>query len=430
MVIITILYSIIGLLSVICYAGKKYFYSMVFLFALVSNCYNLLPGASITPHDYIIIFVFCSFLCMGLKHLPKADKIFYPITLYIVYIFFNALITTFLGNEELVYTLITIRIAFCWFLYYSLSKLDKVVLKRLFRFFYKVTIVFSCLYILQYVMGVCFLYPAKDSISSGFPRYSNYPIFLYFFLIYEILHFLREKRRLWVIVVFLVAVILVQARSGFISIAIAFLLYYFLIEKKVKQIIGILLFSCVVYLVLLFTPFAERIQAVSTDVARVEFNSENYSGGDGTFTFRIALLAERFEYISREPETLLFGAGPMNENSPKTEERFNFRITTWVNNFTKKMKIDTMDLTWANVLLKYGLVGVGLFVWQLLRLLCLFKRFAKKDIVSLSACLYIFFLFPLSFFSDLMEAPVIFMIVFIYTYFKKVSCPNLALSHS
>lgn len=428
MVIITILYSIIGLLSVICYARKKYFYSIVFLFALVSNCYNLLPAALITSHDYVIIFVFCSFLCMGLKHLPKADKIFYPITLYVVYIFVNALITTFLGNEEFVYTLITIRIAFCWLLYYSLSILDRVVLERLFRFFYKVTIVFSCLYILQYVMGVCFLYPTKDSISSGFPRYANYPLFLHFFFIYEILNFLHGKRRIWVISVFLIAVILVQARSGFISIAIAFLLYYLLIEKKIKQIMGILLFSCVVYLVLLLTPFAERIQMVSTDIASVEFNSENYSEGDGTFTFRIALLAERFEYISREPEMLLFGVGPMNENSPKTEKRFSFRITTWVGDFTKQLKIDTMDLTWANVLLKYGLVGVGLFVWQLFRLLYLFKKFAKKNIVPLSVCLYIFFLFPLSFFSDLMMAPAIFMIVFIYTYFKKVSYPDLALS--
>lgn len=428
MVVITILYSIIGLLSVIFYAGKKYFYSIVFLFALVSNCYNLLPAASITPHDYIIIFVFCSFLCMGLKHLPKADKIFYPITLYIVYIFVNALITAFLGNEELVYTLITIRIALCWFLYYSLSKLDRVVLEQLFHFFYKVTIAFSCLYILQYVMGVCFLYPTSNSISSGFPRYANYPFFLHFFLIYEILHSLRGKRQLWVICIFLVAVILIQAWSGFFSIVIAFLFYYLLIKKKVKQIMGILLFSCVVCLVLLLTPFAESIQEVSTDIAGVEFNSENYSEGDGTFTFRIALLAERFEYISREPEMLLFGAGPMNENSPKTEKRFNFRITTWVNDFTKQLKIDTMDLTWANVLLKYGLVGAGLFVWQLLRLLHLFKRFAKKDIVALSACLYIFSLLVLSFFSDLMMPPVIFMIVFIYTYFKKVSYPDLAFS--
>ena len=90
---------------------------------------------------------------------------------------------------------------------------------------------------------------------------------------------------------------------------------------------------------------------------------ENDNEG-GTLTFRILLLIERGEYLLHNPTYTLQGIGMRHEDSPKTQKEFNFILGSLKkkgNEWTKE-QISTGDLVWMTPLIKFGFIGIGLYL--------------------------------------------------------------------
>lgn len=140
---------------------------------------------------------------------------------------------------------------------------------------------------------------------------------------------------------------------------------------------------------------------------------------NGTFVFRISMLAERIIYLFQNPEKILFGAGMIDEASPKND--FHFKLGTPNENYKYQYcQIESNDILWTSYLLRYGIIGI--LFWIVLFHVC-FKQFNnRQDQVNLVGLSYTLFLIINSFGSDSPRRfPVILMLFLIYTYSKKVS---------
>lgn len=90
-----------------------------------------------------------------------------------------------------------------------------------------------------------------------------------------------------------------------------------------------------------------------------------------TFMFRIALIAERADYLISNSGKMVFGVGPMHENT--AQKHFNFRIGTGnidSNGQYITCQLDSIDTVWGPLLIRYGFIGlvlhVSVVVWKIL----------------------------------------------------------------
>ena len=113
---------------------------------------------------------------------------------------------------------------------------------------------------------------------------------------------------------------------------------------------------------------------------------------NGTFSFRMAMLTERIVWLLDNPRYLLTGVGTMHEDSPKTLQMFDFRIATRnEDRYYGHTIIESGDITWVPIVLRYGLLGVFVHI-MLFLILFINTRNRKDTLVMLAAftiCLFV-----------------------------------------
>ena len=118
------------------------------------------------------------------------------------------------------------------------------------------------------------------------------------------------------------------------------------------------------------------------------------------------MLTERVLYLAENPRYLLTGVGTMHEDSPSTLSRFRFYIGTRNDErYYGRCLIESGDITWVPIVLRYGLIGV--FIHAMLFVIMIGEAKKRKDVLFVLAPLYfslVFFSFDGAFF----EMPVFF----------------------
>lgn len=133
-------------------------------------------------------------------------------------------------------------------------------------------------------------------------------------------------------------------------------------------------------------------EAGITEVPVFEYlESGDYRGlaQQNTFMFRIALTAERFEYLIDHPESTLFGVGAMHEET--AQKKFDFIVGTagTLNGRPIKGQLNSIDVTWGPLLIRYGIMGLILHLFIIFWMVIKFYKKRENPIMMLGFLTYI-----------------------------------------
>jgi hypothetical protein len=156
---------------------------------------------------------------------------------------------------------------------------------------------------------------------------------------------------------------------------------------------------------------------VSGDIVDVDIDMTNLS--DGTFTFRIAHLLERNQYIMEHPKAMFLGAGLIAEDSKEVEKMFDFKVGLVEELTGSTHQVETSDISHSVLILRFGYLGTFLYL-LLLAYLTIFFYKKKDNKYGLFSFLYLILTFGVSFFSANLVNPVNFVLPLIsYLIIKK-----------
>lgn len=393
---------VLFVLSFIAWIMKKYVLSTVAFFLVTCNAMGLavlqIGDSVLELHNYIFIFanfiiiieIAKSNIVIDIKKDPILKILVYGYLFFII----HSLLTVLLGIDTFRYANAVLRVNVSSLLLYFLTyKLSKDEISKILNYIGIIVVIHTICYLLQYVGVFLFqrddYYVAWDAVN----RIGNPSSCAILFIIS--LYVFQNK---WKTLMYVLPMIGGSSRGVITSLVAAFTLFYYKRLYKVKYILTFIV--CVLIGIYCYDnflqetfdrrghTFVEELTAIFDLHSLYDFNSYYAQGGmevfdfneNSTFAFRISLLLERFFYLLQHPQYLLFGVGSIAEVSPNN--RFSFILGT-VNDLYKSgyCMIDSNDIMWSSIVLRYGLSGI--FFW----ILFLRKSF-KVAIVNINSSIY------------------------------------------
>jgi hypothetical protein len=295
--------------------------------------------------------------------------------------------------------------------------MEKEQLERLLKYLFTITVFLSLLYLFQLLVGKNILVHTNSSKISilGIKtiRFYNLPDMIQFF-VFMALFCNPYKGPMKIITTILLVAALLGAfhRSWigvfFLSLALAYTLRLPRLQRiKVLSIASFLLLGIIVFAGAKFIKssrtFVDLTQVVSGDFADVEIDMDGMS--DATFTFRMAHMLERNQYLLEHPQAMIFGAGLLPEDSKKVDKLFDFNIGLLEELSGSTIQLDTADISYSLLLLRYGYAGTFIYLMIYIYLMIFFYK-KRDNPYGLFSFLFLFFSFGVSFFSANLTIPV------------------------
>ena len=116
-------------------------------------------------------------------------------------------------------------------------------------------------------------------------------------------------------------------------------------------------------------------------------------------SFRVLLLIERVDYMLKNPDYLFFGIGTRHEDSPATQRDFSFILGTLKQDGSHG-QISSSDLAWLNPLMRFGLIGISLFIYLSYLIIAYLYKNRKRSAIAMSAFLFYVLLIAISLKND------------------------------
>lgn len=245
------------------------------------------------------------------------------------------------------------------------------------RLIFKGVILASILFVTQYIthLELTNSYVSETNMLAGNYRMQSTPPFIALILL-AVLFYLRKIKGRWMLIVLLFSIFLIsQNRSPLIAIFLEIGLFI-LFAKRIKYKIPIMIAAMVAFPFvnsLLASRSSEEGGTSNMDVPVFTYISQGDFQGlarQSTFMFRIALIAERADYLLSNPEKMLFGVGPMHEDT--AQKHFNFSIGTTnidSNGQYRIGQLESIDTVWGPLLIRYGFLGlilhIAIVVWMI-----------------------------------------------------------------
>lgn len=370
-----------------------------------------------------LLYVIFKTLSSGRILIDKQFKVSRWMNILFLYITFVFVISVATGLELFGFALQTYRGYFFFLSFIIMKDLSKDDMIWLFKKIFSITLITTILYLQQPLTGVQFTYSAgiNEAEGDGLARYRNLPFVAYCFLIYSTV-FLNFKsyKSVMLCLSFIAMLILSQHRGIMIGYAGSIMLYLVLGKqfKKFTQysVIGVIVLLSAGSLI---TDRFEQEDTSSdiTNVFNVDFSdASNFEHGDGTLTFRIFLLYERAMYLLENPQYTWTGVGMRHEDSPKNN--FDFALGSYKieDGFFIKQQISSGDLVWMTPLMRFGFIGLGLYIaLTILILLTFWRHFYESDFAKGAFCYYVL-LIIISFKNDMLFDRIHLFMVFLLLY--------------
>ncbi|MDR1527392.1 MAG: hypothetical protein LBS46_06965 [Dysgonamonadaceae bacterium] len=412
--------------------------AFLFFFFFLTSGFNLIPE-EITQFAFIskgsdyaflilVGIIFIDILCVK-NYIARDDFTKYLIVFGLflcICILYNKFVIQ-LGWTDIIRTC---RYQFFWIAYFVFRSMDHKQLERLLKYLFDITVIISVIYLLQIVLNETFL--NKNTLSHvkifglKIPRYYNQPEMLQFFTILAIYNnphkgILKIITRLILILALLGAFHRNLIGAFFLVICIA---YAFKMTRKQKiyllPVVGFLMLFVISVAGIKFMrlrTFEDLQYIVSGDLANIDdIDLEKLQ--TSSFSFRMAILIERNQYLWEHPKTLLLGAGLIHEDSPQAQQ-FDFKIGLLDEITGNPTQIDSGDISYSSMTFRLGYIGVALYLLILIYLAVFFykKRNNKYGLVSF---LFLIMSFVVSFFSSNLLIPTTYIVPLIsYSLIKK-----------
>lgn len=434
------------------HVGYKERGAFVFLFFLSQGFCLLsvdwLEGFPITKYtDFALLYMVYVFMmqsfCRDNRFFSWNPVVYKCIGILVIYLTFEFLFTIAKGRESLNYSVAVYR-NYLFLMSFGLFKeLAYRQVKGLVSVIAIITIITSVLYILQPVVGTNLLQAGK---IDEFGRMRNVPTLVYFFLIYATITLKSfNLKSLFIFGILAVALILTGHRGIMIGFVVVILLYLLVSKNYGKMVqyglIGMMIALFAGSFLLERFEGKERTSDDLQTVLNMDFRQAAFEGyeasSEGTLSFRVLLLVERFDYLISHPQYLWTGIGMRHEDSPYTERDFKFVLGSA--NLDKAtglpitQQIDSGDLVWMTPLIKFGILGVLLYVIvSIMMVIYLYKR-KQKSIWAMSVFLYYVLLIIVSFKNDQLfgvwELTFIYMIIEMMRKEKKRKTKKISVKH-
>lgn len=395
------------LIAFVGYINKKYVLFLVCMLGLVSKFFMLdrtedVVGA-IKGSDmaFVLILVLLPVAYKTSKALftVRGDILARWTYIFLSFYVIELIITLIIGQESLFNSLKVIRASLFMCGFFLLKAIPISCYQKFLKIALWITLIQSVLFFLQFI-GIKLLAGQRDVSRDADYYITNNPTLtlLFLFLLWKFDYL--KKKRFFLIAVLVVVVLLTYVRGTIIAVLLGFAYYSAFINRRNKRVITITLLLLAIPLALQFINKKAEISGStyrnSEEIEYVVNQSNNMedisSGEDGTFLFRIAMLNERVDWLRDNPEYLLTGVGTMHEDSPKTLQMFNFFLGT-INEdrFYGKTIIESGDIAWVPIVIRYGLVGIFIHIMMFF-LLFNVTRHRKDLLVMLSAYAIVVFL--------------------------------------
>lgn len=363
---------------------------------------------------YLIAVAFLNIQKGNRKFFKPQIKIYKVATILGLYFALEFVRTIILKEELFTFALASYRIYLPFFSFWLVQELKAKEVNKLFMQIASITIFSIVLYDLQPLLHLKIFQHANIS-GGGFGdedlRYRNIPYLAYFFMFLATIRLTFNKWRTVVLLMFfLIAIVLSQHRAVMLGYLICVGVYLVMTKKKML-FFQYCLVGLVVFMVAgnaIMTRFEEKVNDTTTredieDVADMDFEKvrkNEYENDSGTLSFRVNLLVERVDYMLENPRYIVFGIGTRHEDSPYTDNQFNFVLGSYRRDIHRHDQITSGDLAWLNPLMRFGLLGIALllfFSWKIIKFL--YKNSKQTDIAMASFLFYLF-LITISFKND------------------------------
>jgi len=407
--------------------GYKISALFLFFFFLTSG-FNLIPEKMTQllffskGMDYAIITLFgiVAIDAIYIKGYLKRDRLIDLSLLFYIFLVACIFYSRFVIGVDWFEISRTIRYQFLWVAYLVFRNLSKEQLRNLLKYLFFVTVICSVLYLFQIILNQSILNEtAKSSVELfriKIPRFYNQPDMLHFF-VFMAIYYNPFKG----IVKYLTTAILVIALlaafhrsligSFFVTVALGYVLQLPRLQKvKVLSITAVLLVFLIVFAGYKFVhsrTYIDVQRVVSGNIEDTEIDIEDLQAS--TFTFRILHLMERNQYLLNNPRAMLVGAGLMTEDDKMTYSLFNFDVGLLDELTGETTQLDTGDISYSVLLLRYGYVGTLLNMVLFIYLIVSFYK-KRENKYAFFSFLYFVMSIGTSFFSANFTLPITFVL--------------------
>jgi hypothetical protein len=408
--------------------------ALIVFFFFITSGFNLVPEdmmenrlfskgmdyAILTITGMVIIDSFC------IKNYLKPDKFLWLILIFYAFLALCVIYNKFavgIGWTEIIRTA---RYNVLWITAYLVFRnLSGEQLFYLLKCLFWVTVACASLYLLQIILNTHILNETGKSsariFGMKFPRFYNQPDMMQIFTFMAI-YFNPHKGSTKIATTAILVAALLGAfhRSLVIAFILAVSVGYVIRLPRVKRVVILTSFAIVGSLVIVFLGYRFASSRTVQDIALVTSGNLSIANvGDmdidiedlqtSTFTFRIAHLLERNQYLLEHPKAMLFGAGLMTEDSKITGSMFDFNIGLDDELSGKTVQLDTGDISYSILLLRYGYLGTLLVLSLYLFLMVYFYK-NRENRVGLFSFVYFIVVMVGTFFSQILVLPVSFLV--------------------
>ncbi len=407
---------IILLLAIILYIVRKRVFAYVLFFFFITQGFKFLPpevfylfGGLINKGlDYALIFLLIILFIERQNIIPfvKEDKVAKLILIFLLYLTLLNIFNFFINNDTLKEIIRTSRQFYLLLIYFPFRLLRYDEVNKIFDILFRIVTIQCMVYIVQFFTKQQLMYGSEYkgyviSSSEEYIRFYNNPDYLVFFFYYLLFsRFFSGVKKAVYLSIYIMNIILPLARFFiFVNLLIASTMYLYINNKfrLMKLVFIILLFFGV-----FSNPLIEdRIESGSTfeDIQLIlSGNYYAYTSGNYTFSFRIAHLMERWNYLINSPINLLFGVGMVTEDSPRIN-RFNFLIGPYNPEENRIYLLDMGDIAWSPLLLRLGMIGTLMICLLYFKILLDFKK-NLTDRLAVVGFTNVLFLFLNSFMTN------------------------------
>lgn len=328
----------------------------------------------------------------------KNDKIAKWIYIFMLFYWLELAVTVISGVETFFNSMKVIRLSFMMWAFFIFRTIPLDDFRLFLKIVFIITLLQSLLFFMQ-LFGIELLAGVTEDDQDkkkdlGVNFWGNIPTFtvLFFFLVLNVNFVQKYKKPLAIL--FLSMIFMTFTRGLIISIFVS-LFYYLFKRVNRKRLLPALLALSLLLMIAIFVighksegSGGDSASSQITNIIRSSNNLEDIDKGSGTLAFRVAMLMERVFYLIDNPRYLGFGVGTMHEDSPSTLSQFNFRIGT-VNEGRAlgRCIIESGDITWVPIVLRYGLVGTALHLYILF--LVFSQANKRKDALFILAPYYL-----------------------------------------
>lgn len=397
--IATILNVILLLYAFIQYNKGRYAWPLFILTFFASNAFIINIGEPVIKYpDFGLLLLFG---CCVLGYLR--DSSFFIVRKYagakislcfLVFFVFEFLYAYLFDIDTIGNILAVIRGYLYALSYFVFRKMPMSELQKSLNFIFK-AVMFSCLvYVTQFFTQLPLTTTFVSDANSDEYRMQITPPFMDVVFIILLL-FSKKNKWIWgcIILIFFVQ-LLSQNRTPLIAWFLEIGIFV-VVSKNTKHKFTIILVALLAFPFVnsLLSSRSENEHSTSLSSTMLYLKSKNYYGlaRENTFMFRIALIAERADYLIDNPSLFLQGIGAMHEDT--AQKKFNFSVGTGgydeVKHCDVVAQLDSIDVVWGPLLIRYGFMGVTLLLSIVLWMICVFYKKRSNPIMMLGFLTYI-----------------------------------------